>query len=79
MEMKQIYVQLLDEGTIVYRPVSATHIKDMIFKIEGSVPETEIWEFLPGEIVECKYHKYIGGNEEITAFRSLSPDETANL
>ena len=79
MDIQQIFVQLLDEGTIVYRPVSAIHIKDMIFKIEGSVPETETWAFLPGEIVECKYHKYIGGNEEITAFRSLPPDEIANL
>ena len=79
MEIQQIYVQLLDEGTIVYRPVSATHIKDMVFKIEGNVPEDETWAFLPGKIVECKYHKYIHGNEEVTAFRSLSSDEIAHL
>ncbi len=45
MDTQQIYVELLDEGTIVHRPVPAIHIKDMIFKIEGNVPETETWVF----------------------------------
>jgi|RhiMetdeSRZDD1v2_1073273.scaffolds.fasta_scaffold02311_14 hypothetical protein len=79
MNTQQICVELLDEGTIVYRPVSATHIKDMTFTIEGIIPETETWAFSPGEIVECKYHKFIHGNEEITAFRARTPDEIANL
>ncbi|HXD10439.1 MAG TPA: hypothetical protein VN653_10280 [Anaerolineales bacterium] len=79
MSTQQIYVELLDEGTIVYRPVTATHIKDLIFKIEGAVPETETWAFLPGEIVECRYHKFTRGNEEITAFRALSSEEIDNL
>jgi hypothetical protein len=71
MNTQQIYVELPDEGTIVYRPVAATHIKNMIFKIEGIIPETETRAFLPGEIVECKYHKFIDGKTELSAFRSL--------
>lgn len=57
----------------------AIHIRDMIFKIEGNVPETETWAFLPGEIVECKYHKFIDGKAELTTFRSLSFDELDRL
>ena len=33
---KIIYVQLLDEGTIAYRPVSATEIEKRVFEIIGS-------------------------------------------
>lgn len=47
MNTQQIYVELPDEGTIVYRPVAATHIKNMIFKIEGIIPETETWPSYP--------------------------------
>ncbi|MDR1181538.1 MAG: hypothetical protein LBL13_06140 [Bacteroidales bacterium] len=51
---KIIYVRLLDEGTVVYRPVPAIEIKKDIFKIMRSDaynPEDEIWEFLPGTCV----------------------------
>jgi hypothetical protein len=75
MSTQQIYVKLLDEGTIVYRPVTATHLKDMIFKIEGNVPETETWAFLPGEIVECKQFQFSDRKTELAAFRLLSTEE----
>jgi hypothetical protein len=79
MGVQQIFVELIGEGTIVYRPVFATHIFEMIFKIEGIVPETEVWSFLPEEIVECKYHQLNDGKTVLTAFRSLSPEEKEKL
>lgn len=48
---KYIYVQLLGEGTKVYRPVRASVISDKFYEIEGFDtydPEDEIWEFTPG-------------------------------
>jgi hypothetical protein len=50
-----IYVQLLNEGTKVYRPVSATKVKDNIYRIDGEDiydGEDEVWEFLPGSLVK---------------------------
>ena len=50
--MKEIiYVKLLGEGTIVYRPVSAIKIESNIYKLEGHDiynTENETWEFEPG-------------------------------
>lgn len=46
-----IYVQLLNEGTPVYRPVPATCISEKIFILHGEdiySPEIEDWEFTPG-------------------------------
>jgi hypothetical protein len=79
MDTQHIYVELLDEGTIVYRPVSATHIRDRIFKIEGIVPETETWAFLPGEIVGCRHQQFSDDKWKLVAFRSLLSDESENL
>ena len=46
-----IYVKLLNEGTEVYRPVTATHISGNRYQVEGFDiydPEDELWEFPPG-------------------------------
>ena len=50
--MKTIYVQLLDEGTKVFRPVNATLVKNNIYKISiENKPGDESWEFAPGSYV----------------------------
>jgi hypothetical protein len=82
MSTQQIYVEVLDEGTIVFRPVSAVHIRDMIFKIEGDVPEGETWAFLPGEFVECGYRELMRSAElesTLVAFRSVPSEEKGQL
>lgn len=48
----KIYVELLDEGTCVWRPVAAELQADGSFMIsEQEVPEDEQWQFMPGERV----------------------------
>ena len=52
--MFEIYVQLLNEGTIVYRPVPATIVAKSICDINGEETydlEVETWEFPPGSRV----------------------------
>lgn len=49
-----IYVQLLNEGTKVYRPVPASEIENNIYRIGGEEiydPYEELWEFPPGTVV----------------------------
>lgn len=48
-----IYVKLLDEGTIVYRPVKALRLDNDLFKILDSPLADEIWEFQFNDIVHC--------------------------
>ena len=61
----EIYIQLLGEGTKVYRPVPAIKIDNDIFKIGGDGihdPEDEEWEFKPGTIVIVERKKLEGKN-----------------
>jgi hypothetical protein len=49
-----IYIQLLKEGTIVYRPVLSTSIAEDIYKVGGDDiydAEDELWQFPPHTIV----------------------------
>lgn len=53
---KDIYIQLLDEGTVVYRPVPALQVNDNVYRLEGydiyeRVKDDEVWEFTPGMVV----------------------------
>ncbi len=51
---KIIYIEVLEEGTKVFRPVPASKIKDNIYKVEGNdIYEThnETWAFIPGTSV----------------------------
>ena len=65
-----IYVQLLNEGTVTYRPVSAKKLSESIYQLLGEDihdPEDEEWEFLPGTIVKANYRKFelLPGKKEI--------------
>ena len=51
---RNIYIQLLEEGTKVYRPVPAIEIANNIYKVRGfEIYDSgdEIWEFSPGTYV----------------------------
>ncbi|WP_257667144.1 hypothetical protein [Parapedobacter tibetensis] len=62
---KTIYIQLLGEGTIVYRPVPAIEIGENIFQLKGEEiydPDDEEWEFLPGTKVRVEQKELEGEN-----------------
>jgi hypothetical protein len=50
----EIHVQLLDEGTEVFRPTRALDLGGGRFQIQATPdydPKLETWEFVPGSIV----------------------------
>lgn len=52
-----VYVRLLDEGTVVFRPVPAMFLDANTAKIlapSNYDPEDENWEFKPGSIVHIE-------------------------
>jgi hypothetical protein len=65
-----IYMELLDEGTDVWRPVQAEPIGGGLFRVIGPVPEDERWAFQPGTVVRCKKIKMSGGTH-LTAYESV--------
>jgi hypothetical protein len=63
--VKTIYIQLLDEGTRVYRPVPAIEIREGIYEVKGLEiynPEDEIWEFPPNTCVIVEKQNFDGEN-----------------
>lgn len=68
---EQIYIQLLNEGTTVYRAVSATKVCNNIYVIDDSEiydPEDEEWEFLPEEKVQVA-EKELEGEKVLVAIK----------
>ena len=69
-----IYVELLGEGTKVYRPVPASKISDNLYKIGGSEiydPDDEEWEFLPGSVVKVEEKTFEGKIELVAIEENL--------
>lgn len=72
MEKQIIYVQLLDEGTKVYRPLPAKKIQDDVYELQGAElygKGDEIWEFTPNSRVFVK-EDCLGGEKVLIAFES---------
>ena len=65
--MTIVYVELLDEGVDVWRPVDATHVGGGSYRLNSPVPEDEHWAFQPGEVVECRWRGLSEGKRELVA------------
>lgn len=49
-----IYVTLVGEGLNVLRAVGAEHLGRDFYKIIEPMPDGEVWQFAPGQVVRCK-------------------------
>jgi hypothetical protein len=51
-----VYVRLLGEGTVVFRPVPARKVADSIYLLQGEdiFSSDEDWEFAPGTTVNVE-------------------------
>jgi hypothetical protein len=65
--MATIHVELLQEGTRVWRPVEATQVTSDLYELQGSVPTDEIWAFQPGDVVRCRWHTFGDGQRALVA------------
>jgi len=61
LSTQEILVKPLDEGTDVWRPVTAYRSEDGTFQIAGNVPDDETWEFDPGTWVRCTEKAFSDG------------------
>jgi len=67
----RVYVQLLGEGTTVFRPVWARPITPSVVELlmpEDYNPEDEEWEFQPGATVHVE-RRELGGEQLLVAVR----------
>ncbi|MEZ4909950.1 MAG: hypothetical protein R2774_03710 [Saprospiraceae bacterium] len=73
---KNIYIQLLEEGTKVYRPVPAIEIENNIYEVQGFEiydPEDEVWEFSPGTYVLVE-EQSLDGENVLVAIKEQCPE-----
>ena len=74
--MTRVHVPLLDEGTAVWRPTEARHVRDAIYELAGVVPDGESWEFQPGQLVECDRQVFSDGSSGLVARRPVLPNNS---
>lgn len=77
----EIFVRLLDEAVDVWRPVKAVHVRDTLYVIAGHLRDDEVWEFVPGETVECEAKDWDGAHVLIAVRRAerTTPWDVARL
>ena len=75
MSTMQIYVQRLDEGTEVFRPVEAEIIGEKYVRLIKPVPEDEVWRFQPDQVVVTKHHLFADGVWGALAIAALEDRE----
>src|SRR5262245_2986956 len=63
-----IYVWLPDEGVDVFRPVTAQHVQDDLYRIIDAPPEDETWEFKQGDTVRCRHRQLSGDGGKTTDY-----------
>ena len=66
----KIYIELLDEGTRVWRPVEAVHIQDDLYQIiqANTQPDDERWPFEADSVVRCKAKRTQEGDLMLVAY-----------
>ena len=63
-----IFVRLLNESTVVYRPVDARRISEKIFEIiDHAQEQDETWEFGHRDRVYCIEHAFQDGSKGLIA------------
>lgn len=73
MTTETIYIELLDEGVNVWRPVAAERREDGFYRILSGPPdETEAWTFPPGSVVRCEEKAFSGGGKGLVACERVS-------
>jgi hypothetical protein len=63
---------LLDEGTTCWRPVSAAHLRDDIYRIVEQPSGGEHWEFSSGEVVRCRQHTFADGQTGLVCYEKIA-------
>lgn len=69
-DAETIYVELIDEGLTVYRPVEAMPDRDGFSRLPDSAPEGEVWQFAPGSRVVCELRDIGRAGRSLLAVRS---------
>jgi hypothetical protein len=65
-----IYVELLDEGVDVWRPVTATNEGNGVYRLAAQQPTDERWAFPAGSRVRCEL-RTLEGTQQLVAYSAV--------
>ena len=72
-----IYISLRDEGTDVWRAVSAERVHGDVYRITDiRSDDTETWEFTTGDVVRCRERRFATGEKGLVAYKRVTQDAT---
>lgn len=74
-----LLMPLLNEGTDVWRPVSAELLDDGTYQILGPMPDDEEWTFAPGSIVAGQLRTFDDGQNRLVAVGGIGPQTASEL
>lgn len=74
-----IFVALLGEGTDVWRPVAAESLGHGRYRIAGTQPDDEPWEFHESDVVHCVPRRSADGSVHLTAVERAADPGGAGL
>lgn len=69
----EIHVQLLDEGSVAYRPTRAIPLENGLYKVLATPlydSQVETWEFPPGSVVRVKESRSQEGEPFLMAIKA---------
>ncbi len=70
-----IYIRLLNEGSDAWAPAPARRVGGSVFEVlrpSDYHPQAEVWEFVPGTMVECE-ERIRGSHRVLLAVRRAGP------
>ena len=76
MPTEKVYVQLLREGTDTWRPTLGERLGPATYRLLPTPnydPDDEVWEFLPGTLVECEERTLSAGRVLVAVRRVNVP------
>jgi hypothetical protein len=59
--MPIVFMPLLQKGTDVWRLIEVTPLEGGLYRVEGSMPDDEVWRFMPGSVIDIKWQKFADG------------------
>jgi hypothetical protein len=69
----KIYIELLGEGTQVWRPVEGVHVQGDLYRIiqTNAEPGDERWPFETDSIVRCRLKETQEGDQILVAYEQV--------
>ena len=63
--MATVFMPLVKEGPDTWRPVEVTPLEGAAYRVEGPMPDGEIWQFAPGSLIQIKWKNCEDGERRL--------------